>query len=68
MDNTSAHLAELARLEAAYGVPSAVLEDLCARRRAGARDVELINLLAQADRGGLKPEQAGRLIAELPRE
>ena len=66
MDTTPAHLAELSRLEAAYGVPSHVLEDLCARRRAGAHDPELLNLLAQADRGGLDAATAQRLIAELP--
>jgi hypothetical protein len=49
-----------------YGISSAVVEDLYARRRAGARDAELVNLLAQQDRGGLDPERARALISELP--
>jgi hypothetical protein len=49
-----------------YGVSAAVVEDLYARRRAGARDAELVNLLAQPDRGGLEPDRARALIAELP--
>ena len=42
------------------------MEDLYARRRAGARDAELVNLLSQEDRGGLDREQARALVAELP--
>jgi hypothetical protein len=57
---------DLSPLEATYGVSSAVLEDLYARRRAGARDAELVNLLGQPDRGGLDPERARALVAELP--
>ena len=38
-----------------------------ARRRAGARDEELINLLRQPDWGGLSQEQAVQLVSELPR-
>jgi hypothetical protein len=57
---------DLTSVAARYGVSPAVAEDLYARRRAGARDAELVNLLAQADRGGLDPERARALIAELP--
>jgi len=57
---------DLSQLEAAYGVSASVLEDLCARRRAGARDGELINLVRQPDRGGLDPQRARELVAELP--
>jgi hypothetical protein len=49
-----------------YGVASSVVEDLYARRRAGARDAELINLLQQRDRGGLDAEPARALVSELP--
>ena len=65
MDETPAPI-DLSRLEAKYGVSSAVLEDLYARRRAGARDPELVNLLVQPDRGGLDLERARALVAELP--
>ncbi len=57
---------DLSALEATYGVSSAVLEDLYARRRAGAHDAELIHLLGQQDRGGLDPERARALVAQLP--
>jgi hypothetical protein len=57
---------DLSPLEASYGVSSRVLEDLYARRRAGARDAELVNLLTQPDRGGLSVERARALVAELP--
>jgi hypothetical protein len=57
---------DLTPLAAKYAVSPAVLEDLYARRRAGARDAELVNLLSQADRGGLEREQALALVAELP--
>jgi len=57
---------DLSALAATYGVPEAVLEDLYARRRAGARDAELMHLLAQPDRGGLAPERARALLTELP--
>ena len=49
-----------------YGIAPEVLDDLCARRRAGARDAELINLLRQQDRGGLDPEHGRALVSELP--
>jgi hypothetical protein len=42
------------------------LEDLVARRRAGASDAELVNLLRQPDWGGLSDEQAEQLVSELP--
>ena len=57
---------DLSPLEATYGVSSAVLADLYARRRAGARDAELVHLLGQQDRGGLDSERARALVAELP--
>lgn len=58
--------ADLDSIVSTYGVSAAVIEDLYARRRAGARDQELINLLAQPDRGGLAPDRARALISELP--
>jgi hypothetical protein len=57
---------DLNSLAARYGLAPAVVEDLYARRRAGARDAELINLLAQHDRGGLESERAREVVAELP--
>jgi hypothetical protein len=57
---------DLSSLANRYNVSSSVVEDLYARRRAGARDAELINLLQQKDRGGLDPKRAGELVAELP--
>jgi hypothetical protein len=57
---------DLSRLADRYNVTSSVVEDLYARRRAGARDAELINLLQQTDRGGLDAERAHALVAELP--
>ena len=57
---------DLMALATRYEVSPAVVEDLYARRRAGARDAELLNLLAQHDRGGLEQERARALIAELP--
>jgi len=56
----------LSSLASKYAVSSGVVEDLYAPRRAGARDAELINLLQQKDRGGLDPERARALVAELP--
>src|SRR3977135_3309833 len=41
------------------------MADLVARRRAGARDEELISLLRQPDRGCLTLEQATQLVSEL---
>jgi hypothetical protein len=58
--------ADLSQLTQKYKVSAEVLEDLYARRRAGARDRELINLLGQPDRGGLDVERARQLVAELP--
>ena len=57
---------DLSSLADKYNVSSSVVEDLYARRRAGARDAELINLLQQKDRGGLDQERARALVAELP--
>ena len=57
---------DLSRLADRYSVTPSVVEDLYARRRAGARDAELVNLLQQADRGGLDAERAHALVAELP--
>ena len=64
--DTSPEPADLDAVAAKYHVSPAVVEDLYARRRAGARDAELVNLLGQQDRGGLAPEQARALVAELP--
>ncbi|HEY1294556.1 MAG TPA: hypothetical protein VGJ60_15875 [Chloroflexota bacterium] len=57
---------DLSQLADRYNVASGVVEDLYARRRAGARDGELINLLQQKDRGGLDVEHARALVRELP--
>ena len=57
---------DLSSLANRYAVSSSVVEDLYARRRAGARDAELVNLLQQKDRGGLDTERAHALVAELP--
>jgi hypothetical protein len=56
----------LSSLANRFNVSSRIVEDLYARRRAGARDAELINLLQQEDRGGLDPQRARSLVAELP--
>jgi hypothetical protein len=58
--------ADLTPLAARYGISPAVVEDLYARRRAGAHDAELVNLLSQQDRGGLDRERARALVDELP--
>jgi hypothetical protein len=65
MSNTPGPI-DLTPLAARYGISPAVVEDLYARRRAGAHDAELVNLLSQHDRGGLNREQARALVAELP--
>ena len=57
---------DLDAIGARYSVPRRALEDLVARRRAGAHDDELISLLRQPDWGGLSQEQAAQLVAELP--
>jgi hypothetical protein len=57
---------ELNAIGVRYSVPSRSIEDLVARRRAGARDEELTSLLRQPDWGGLTQEQAMQLVAELP--
>jgi hypothetical protein len=57
---------ELSSLADKFNVSAGVVEDLYARRRAGARDTELITLLQQEDRGGLSLERARALVAELP--
>jgi hypothetical protein len=57
---------DLDTLGARFSVPRRSLEDLVARRRAGAHDDELISLLRQPDWGGLTREQAVQLVAELP--
>jgi hypothetical protein len=57
---------DLDAIGARYSVPRRSMEDLVARRRAGARDEELIDLLRQPDWGGLSQEQAVRLVNELP--
>jgi len=48
-------------------VSSRAIDDLVARRRAGAADAELVSLLRQPDWGGLSDEQAEQLVTELPR-
>jgi hypothetical protein len=58
---------DLEAIGARYSVPLRSLEDLVARRRAGAPDPELISLLRQSDWGGLTHEQAAQLVTELPR-
>jgi hypothetical protein len=58
---------DLDAIGARYSVPLRSMEDLVARRRAGAHDGELIGLLRQPDWGGLSQEQAAQLVAELPR-
>ena len=50
-----------------FSVPRRSLEDLVARRRAGALDDELVSLLRQPDWGGLSQAQAAEVVAELPR-
>ena len=57
---------ELDAIGARYSVSTRSMEDLIARRRAGAHDGELINLLRQPDWGGLSLEQATQLVTELP--
>ena len=57
---------DLTELADRYGVSPGVLNDLYARRRAGAHDAELVDLLMQQDRGGLDRQQARALVAELP--
>jgi hypothetical protein len=57
---------DLDAIGARYSVPRRSMEDLVARRRAGARDEELIDLLRQPNWGGLSQEQAVRLVIELP--
>ena len=59
---------DLDALRARHGsVPSESLEDLVARRRAGASDAELVSLLRQPHWGGLAYEEAQELVSELPR-
>jgi hypothetical protein len=58
---------DLDAIAARFAVPRRSLEDLAARRRAGAHDDELISLLRQPDWGGLSQSQAAELVAELPR-
>jgi hypothetical protein len=67
MHNTPDHSDLLTRLAETYAVSPGVLEDLVARRRAGALDAELLNLLAQPDRGGLSAADARALVDELPK-
>ena len=57
---------DLTSLATRYGIAPEIVDDLYARRRAGARDAELMNLLRQQDRGGLDSEQARALVADLP--
>jgi hypothetical protein len=57
---------DLNAIGARYSVPPRAMQDLVARRRAGAHDEELISLLRQPDWGGLSQERAEQLVAELP--
>jgi hypothetical protein len=57
---------DLTALADRFSVPLRAIEDLAARRRAGAHDDELISLLGQPDWGGLAREQASSLVSELP--
>jgi len=57
---------DLDALAARYAVPARAVHDLAARRRAGAHDEELLSLLRQPDWGGLSPERAAQLVADLP--
>jgi hypothetical protein len=57
---------DLDSIAARFSVPRRSLEDLVARRRAGAHDDELISLLRQPDWGGLSQAQAAQLVTELP--
>jgi hypothetical protein len=63
---TSPAPTDLDALAARYAVPARALHDLAARRRAGAHAEELISLLRQPDWGGLAPDQAAQLVADLP--
>jgi catechol 2,3-dioxygenase-like lactoylglutathione lyase family enzyme len=63
----SGQSSQLDALSARYSVSARSVADLMARRRAGAHDEELINLLRQPDWGSLSQEQAIQLVAELPR-
>jgi hypothetical protein len=58
---------DLDTLGTRFSVPRRSLEDLVARRRAGAHDDELISLLRQPDWGGLSQAKAAELVDELPR-
>jgi len=66
MGNWYPSLTDLQTLSGHYAVPMAALQDLVARRRAGAHDAELINRLVQPDWGGLSNDQASRLLTEFP--
>jgi hypothetical protein len=57
---------DLEALGRQYGVSPDAMEDLAARRRAGAHDGELLNLLGQPHWGGLSRQDAAALIAQLP--
>jgi hypothetical protein len=65
MTSSSAPL-DLDALAARYAVPARAVHDLAARRRAGAHDEELLGLLGQPVWGGLAPDQAAHLVADLP--
>jgi hypothetical protein len=65
MEHSSTRI-DLSSLAERHGLTTAIVEDLYARRRAGARDAELINLLGQQDRGGLAPDRARQIVVELP--
>ena len=58
-------VADTRTLAGTYGLDPWVVEDLAARKRAGARDQELINLLRETDRGGLAEDRAAELVKEL---
>jgi hypothetical protein len=64
MGNWYPRLTDVQTLSSRYAVPMPAMQDLIARRRAGAHDSELIDLLVQPDWGGLSTDQASRLLTE----
>jgi hypothetical protein len=65
--NSNLSPSDLDAIATRYAVPRQAVLDLILRRRAGAHDAELIDLLSQRDWGGLDEEHATQLVSELPR-